>query len=629
MKIEKIHQEKLKELKQFFVFYGHCHVPKNEPFLDLYEWTERLRQSRNRLSEALVEELDGLGFYWGMFGTNELLWQFRYSQLKIYKQKNGHTKVTDSENLELGRWVKAQRAEEKRMRPERKRLLDELNFLWSADLKKQVEDKWKSKYSALKEFQKEHGHTAVPKKRGQSGDLGEWVVVQRAFEHKMSATRKELLDAIGFLWNKDLPAFRNKQWDEWYDKFVEFKEKEGHVNPRAHVESETELGTWVQRQRKAKKLGKLDERKLKKLEAIGFEWSSDIKQKEFRKWLSNYEELRKYKVTYGHCQIPQQRDKNLKNNNEKMLAKLGEWVNRQLYRSKRLSQQQIDLLNAIDFEWKRDKEIKKAEDWEYQYNQLVDYFKENGHSKVPAHYAPNRTLGSWVYRQRKNEAKLTAGQKAKLDKLNFVWRGNLKEKKAQKFEEKFRQLQLFYEKNGHFDVFQNPKEHSKLGIWLNHLRRGNLKLTQAQKKQLAAIGFNWEETPTTRRRVKWMSQYHNLVRFKEKYGHTNVTRSSGNHSLHSWVQTQRSTRHTMPSWRIKLLDEIGFVWSRKQMEDSLWQEKYEELLAFKEQFDHTRVSERWADGRLGRWVGRMRHKKDQLDSDKLEKLNLINFDWRI
>ena len=223
MKIEKRHQEKLKELKQFFVFYGHCHVPKNKSFIDLYEWTERLRQSRDRLSETLTIELESLGFHWGMYSTNELLWQFRYSELKVFKKKYGHTKVRNSDNLELGKWVKSQRRAEKRMKPERKRLLDELSFLWSADLKKRVEDKWNSRYKALKKFKKKNGHTTVPKSPKTYNGLGIWVGVQREFEHKMSATRKELLDAIDFLWKKDLPAFREKQWDEWYYKLDDFK----------------------------------------------------------------------------------------------------------------------------------------------------------------------------------------------------------------------------------------------------------------------------------------------------------------------------------------------------------------------------------------------------------------------
>jgi hypothetical protein len=625
MKIEKRHREKLKELKQFFVFYGHCFVPKNESFIDLYEWTERLRQSRHQLSDALTKELESLGFHWGMYSTRELLWQFRYNELKAFKKKHGHTKVTMGDDHELGRWVNGQRGAEKRMGPERKKLLDELGFLWRADLKKLAEEKWNNHYKALKEFKKKNGHTAVPNTRHKNNDLGVWVGVQREFEHKMSAARKELLDAIGFLWKKDLPAFREKQWDEWYYKLLDFKEKEGHVSPRAHAKSESELGTWVQRQRKANKRGKLSDSKLNKLKAIGFEWTLDIQKKEFQKWLNFYEELKTYKAIYGTCKIP--RPRNINDIDPKKIA-LGNWVQRQRYRPQRLSKKQLDLLNDIGFEWKKDIEIEKTKDWEKRYNQLVEFFKENGHSKVPATYESNKALGNWVYYQRKNEIKLTAIQRAKLNKVNFYWRADL-EKEIREFDERIKELQLFYKKYKHICISQNAEEYSNLRIWLEHIKKGAIKPNQEQKKQLTEMGFEWNEDLSTKKRTQWMKQFRKLEAFKEKHGHTKVTRSSGDHSLYGWVQTQRNARYKMPQWRREHLDEIGFLWDAKQIAAVFWQKRYDELVAFKEEYGHTRVSERWSDRRLGAWVGKMRHTKDKLNSDQVEKLNAIDFDWSI
>ena len=99
----------------------------------------RLDRDRHRLLEELglfkgsrlLEEL-------GLFkGSRSGLWDIRYSELAIYRDKNGHCRVPPGHITEsgsnLGTWVKSQRASRKanKLNEERIERLDELGFFWT------------------------------------------------------------------------------------------------------------------------------------------------------------------------------------------------------------------------------------------------------------------------------------------------------------------------------------------------------------------------------------------------------------------------------------------------------------------------------------------------------------------
>jgi hypothetical protein len=53
--------------------------------------------------------------------------------------------------------------------------------------------------------------------------LGQWVCVQRYFKGKLSAERKQRLDAIGFVWD-----WRDYLWEQNFAALLKFKRREGH-----------------------------------------------------------------------------------------------------------------------------------------------------------------------------------------------------------------------------------------------------------------------------------------------------------------------------------------------------------------------------------------------------------------
>jgi hypothetical protein len=56
-----------------------------------------------------------------------------------------------------------------------------------------------------------------------------------------------------------------------------------------------------------------------------------------------------------------------------------------------------------------------------------------------------------------------------------------------------------------------------------------------------------------------------------------------------------------------------------------FENRYRELLEFKEIHGHTRVPRR--HGKLGDWVSKLRQRKDRLDEQRLDRLNEIGFCW--
>ena len=61
-----------------------------------------------------------------------------------------------------------------------------------------------------------------------------------------------------------------------------------------------------------------------------------------------------------------------------------------------------------------------------------------------------------------------------------------------------------------------------------------------------------------------------------------------------------------------------------------WEEFYEELLKFKERYNHTKIPRNYItpDGlKLGQWAGSQRQLKEQMKEDRRFKLNQIGFVW--
>jgi hypothetical protein len=145
--------------------------------------------------------------------------------------------------------------------------------------------------------------------------------------------------------------------------------------------------------------------------------------------------------------------------------------------------------------------------------------------------------------------------------------------------------------------------------------------------------IEWHHLPET----KWNNMLKDLAKFKEEHGHTNVPQR--NNTLGQWVNTQRKNlvyrekgkRSHITQQRMDMLNEIGFDWVQdKEMQ---WNEKLDELIAFKKVFEHANVPR--SQGSLGMWVRRQRRsyklissgKTSPLTEERIYALESIGFQW--
>ncbi len=63
-------------------------------------------------------------------------------------------------------------------------------------------------------------------------------------------------------------------WEKGFAALLKYKNREGDcLVPRHHIEEGYPIGGWVNKQRAAKREGRLSAARIRKLNSIGFEWN--------------------------------------------------------------------------------------------------------------------------------------------------------------------------------------------------------------------------------------------------------------------------------------------------------------------------------------------------------------------
>jgi len=139
---------------------------------------------------------------------------------------------------------------------------------------------------------------------------------------------------------------------------------------------------------------------------------------------------------------------------------------------------------------------------------------------------------------------------------------------------------------------------------------------------------------------QWTLKFHELLAFKEKMGHCNVPHGyKGNLALAMWVKRQRHQYNlmvekktsTLTGERIKLLENIGFVWNCLE---TAWEQHFQDLRDFVLRTGHCAVPSTYKrNPRLASWVVTQRRqcklledgKQSSMTQKRLEKLRQIGF----
>jgi len=171
-----------------------------------------------------IDALNSLGFVWDIKHHRWMEW---YSQLKEYRDINGHSRVSIKDNKELQAWAARQQREFSKMKQgapyslgaDRIKLLEDLDFEFEIQnvSKRKVslspEDLWEQKYLVLMAFHQKHGHSQVNvRSLTSSHNLTDWVAYLRnqylSFQNGersiLNPKKIALLEALDFQWKKPL-----------------------------------------------------------------------------------------------------------------------------------------------------------------------------------------------------------------------------------------------------------------------------------------------------------------------------------------------------------------------------------------------------------------------------------------
>ena len=154
--------------------------------------------------------------------------------------------------------------------------------------------------------------------------------------------------------------------------------------------------------------------------------------------------------------------------------------------ARKISAEEKKKLNELGFVWK----CNRCCTFDELIKLLKEYKKVYGNLRIPTDYCTSDglKLGRIVNTLRTGARKTSAKQKARLDKLGFVW------KCAVSFEELVNLLMNY--KNEHGDLLIPTRyctpEGVKLGNLVHNIRVGSRKITAEEREQLDEVGFVWK-----------------------------------------------------------------------------------------------------------------------------------------
>ena len=225
-------------------------------------------------------------------------------------------------------------------------------------------------------------------------------------------------------------GLNHSKWRYSFRKLCEYKVQFGHCFVPRKYAANPKLGRWVSRQRTRYKKNteedstSLTAEHIRALDGISFDWGTS--KTELASMLSvRFEQLREFKVEFGHCLVPRRYAAN---------PKLGGWVDtqRQCYRLQQegkpspMTAEHIRALDGIGFDWGRSK-TELASMWSVRFEQLRECKVQFGRCLVPRRYNPK--LAQWAAMQRHNyrmyhegkRGRMTAERIRKLESVEFKW----------------------------------------------------------------------------------------------------------------------------------------------------------------------------------------------------------------
>ncbi|KAL3928876.1 MAG: hypothetical protein SGBAC_012456 [Bacillariaceae sp.] len=379
------------------------------------------------------------------------------------------------------------------------------------------------------------------------------------------SVRWRRLKDIGFSF-----GMAEKRWHDMYQTLVQYHSVNGHF--RVPEKENPKLCYWIikqrQKRRGRKHCGSMTVTQIDLLDKIGFEWESD---RSSATWMERYNELVDFRNQHGSLAV-------------KHDGVLYAWMS--LQRSKALTEEQVRLLDEIEFPWKPERLDAK---WSAKYADLERFQKQYGHCQPLQR--TNRKLQKWCYRQRNffKEGSLSTEQIELLDKINFGW-----------------------DVHGHLRV--SEEDDSDLYDWVTIQRKRyhgiitKPRITDQQIENLECVHFCWS---LDWRERKWHETYTEVAEYYKEHGHVRVIQKD-NPSLYNWIQMQekryKETKGHKPLSEEELehLEQIDFPFLEDQPRMA-WNKRLAQLNKYRKENGELFPSHN-DDPELNRWMRHQRYR---------------------
>lgn len=240
------------------------------------------------------------------------------------------------------------------------------------------------------------------------------------------------------------PSTFVRRWDGNFEHLVQYKQAHGdcRVPPSYKTDGGVALGKWVENQKGFYKRNRLPLERYEKLVKLGVTFAKKSNSDDAtafpavsspkkaapagddnatpkkaiafspvieERWENFRKQLISYKDEVGHANVPS-------TYKDRFLAK---WVENQrmFFHKKKLSQERIELLQEVGFEFGASKQDR----WDFHLQELLQYKEKHEHCDVPQKYSANPSLGRWArkQRERRRSNKLPEDQYEKLKGVGF------------------------------------------------------------------------------------------------------------------------------------------------------------------------------------------------------------------
>ncbi len=304
------------------------------------------------------------------------------------------------------------------------------------------------------------------------------------------------------------------------------------------------------------------------------------------------------------------------NNNEypskKSSPKLYGWITaqRNFYKNKQLSYEQVKKLKAINFVWDA-----HSHSWDIQFKILEEHAQEKG-------FEPNKStdIGIWLTTQR-TAIKKGILSNERIQKINSVkFKGTVIDAEWHK---RFDDLVEYRNKNSYkwpnADRVNKDKPENKIANFCQQMRffyRKNT-LSDFWIDKLLSIDFNFDG-----RNDNWLKTYETLKEYLNKNGM--LPEASSDLYNWAWRNNNKYINDKLDKNKKKLLADIDID---RLFKSKSWDEWYNDIKAFYDLSGSLPTFN--TDKQLGAWLGVQRgsYKKGELDDVQIKKLEELGIIW--